>query len=164
MPTVHVEITVPGSVHEVERLWYDTSRWPTWVHGLAHVERVQGDWPAAGGKVVWDSTPAGRGRVVERVTEHEPLRGQTVEVEDDSVRGSQRVAFTPSGEQDVRIDLSLAYAIKRRTIITPLLDLLFVRRAMTASLQATVRRFAIELTADDREPGARRPPASAPDP
>ena len=52
---------------EAEALWYDTSRWPTFVDGFAHVVKKEGDWPAAPSTLVWQSTPAGRGRVLERV-------------------------------------------------------------------------------------------------
>jgi hypothetical protein len=146
VPAVRAEIKLPGSVHEAEALWYDTSRWPTWVDGLAHVERVDGEWPGVSAKVIWDSTPAGRGRVVERVVAHEPLSGQTLEVEDDQVRGRQSVWFTPEDEE-VRVNLELRYEFKKRSLVMPLVDLLFVRRAMTASLRQTLTRFGVELKA-----------------
>jgi len=153
VPTVRADRSFPGSVHEAETLWYDTSRWPTWVDGLAHVERVEGDWPAASSRVVWHSHPAGRGRVVERVIAQEPLQGQTNEVEDESIRGRQSVTFTPlDGRVDV--ELSLEYRIKKRSILTPVIDLLFIRRAMTSSLTNTLNRFGVELRAE-REQAAR---------
>jgi hypothetical protein len=80
--TVRVSQTFPGTVYEIEQRWYDTSRWPAWVEGLQRVVEVDGDWPAVGASVTWDSGPAGRGRVVEQVVEHEPLGGQTLDVED----------------------------------------------------------------------------------
>jgi hypothetical protein len=155
MPTVSTDTLVAGSVHEAESLWYDTSRWPTWVHGLAHVDRVEEPWPLPGGRVIWDSTPAGRGRVVEVVVAHEALGSQTLEVEDGSIRGTQVVTFTPAGADAVRVELVLAYKIKNRSIVTPLLDLFFIRRAMTTSLRATLRRFEIELAADRGHAGAQ---------
>ena len=91
MSVARVALTLPGSVHEAERLWYDTGRWPSWVDGLAEVTAVDPGWPHAGASVTWSSGPAGRGRVVERVVEHEPLAGQELEVEDDSLRGRQRI-------------------------------------------------------------------------
>src|ERR1700739_847233 len=102
MPSVRAEIVVPGTVSDAESFWYDASRWPTWVDGLAHIDRVQDDWPAAGGKVIWDSTPAGRGRVVERVIAYEPSAGQELEVEDETVAGTQKVTFA-SAQEGVRI-------------------------------------------------------------
>jgi hypothetical protein len=146
--TVAARATAPGSVHEAESLWYETARWQTWVDGLAHIARVEEPWPEADGKVIWDSNPAGRGRVVERVISQEPLRGQTVEVEDDSIRGRQTVSFAPLDEGGVEVALTLAYELKRRSPLMFLIDLLFVRRAMATSLQKTVRRFTIELDAE----------------
>jgi hypothetical protein len=60
-------------------------------------------------------------------------------------------------DAQVEVDIRLSYEIKRRNIFTPLLDALFVRRAMIISLQQTLRRFEIELAAE-REPhrGVRR--------
>ena len=146
MRAVRVGVTVPGTVHEAETCWYDTGRWPSWVEGLASVLEVSGEWPQAGSTVVWESGPAGRGRVRERVVEHVPLEGQTVEVDDESIRGHQEVAFTPAPE-GVEISLSLAYEIKQRSVFTPLLDLLFIRGAMERSLRATLGRFDAELAA-----------------
>ena len=76
-------IDVPGRVSDAEALWYDHTRWPTFVDGLAHVDKVQGDWPQPGARLLWVSQPGGRGRVVEEVTEYEARVGQTVHVEDE---------------------------------------------------------------------------------
>jgi len=152
MKVVRVARTFPASVHEAETLWYDTSRWPTWVDGLAHVAKVEGPWPEAGANVIWDSHPAGRGRVVERVVAHEPLGGQALEVEDESIHGRQTVAFTPV-DGEVEVELALEYQIKKRWILTPVIDVLFIRRAMATSLGATLARFGVELSAE-RETGS----------
>jgi hypothetical protein len=150
MATVRAAQMFEGSVHEAETIWYDTSNWPSWVDGLASVASVQGDWPRAGATVTWDSSPAGRGRVVERVASYEQLRGQTLDVEDESIRGTQSVAFTPVDE-GVEVEMTLAYRIKKRSIVMPVLDFLFIRRAMASSLTKTVTRFGVELAAA-REP------------
>ena len=141
---------VPGSVHDAEAVWYDTAGWPRWVVGLARIESVNGRWPAVGGQVLWESGPAGRGHVTERVLSHEPLSGQAVEVDDDSIRGTQTVSFAPEGDS-VLVTLSLEYELKRRSPLMRLVDVLFIRRAMTRSLQDTLSRFGFELEA------ARRP-------
>jgi hypothetical protein len=149
MGTVRVSLTFPGTVHQAETCWYDTDRWPAWVDGLARVGEVQGKWPEPGSSVRWESGPAGRGRVLERVVGYEPLGGQTLEVEDESMKGRQSVAFTPEGES-VQVELSLQYRIKRRTPVTPVVDLLFIRRAMAISLRKTLERFGAELAAARR--------------
>lgn len=146
MRTVRVARRFSGTVHEAEQLWYDTDRWPTWVDGLAHVAKVDGQWPEVGSKVVWDSFPAGRGRVVERVVAYEARAGQALEVEDESIRGRQSVVFSPLQER-VEVELALEYEIKKRSVFTPVVDLLFIRRAMLTSLGSTLSRFGVELAA-----------------
>jgi hypothetical protein len=150
---VRVAQVFPVSVHEAERCWYDTARWPRWVDGLGRVLSVDLHWPKPGSEVVWESGPAGRGRVRERVLAHVPLGGQTVEVEDDSLRGRQAVSFDPAGG-GVEVTLTLEYAIKRRWLLTPLIDRLFVRRPMATSLAKTLHGLGEEL-AESRQPGVR---------
>ncbi len=146
MRTVGVAETLPGPVHEAEKCWYDTDRWPAWVDGLARVVEVAGPWPAVGATVVWHSGPAGRGRVTERVLSFEPLVGQTNEVQDDSIRGRQSVSFTPV-QASVEIALELEYEVVKRSMFTPLVDVLFIRGAMERSLRSTLTRFGAEFAA-----------------
>lgn len=146
MRRVHASLTVPGTVHEAESLWYDTSRWSEWIVGLARVRSVSDEWPRVGAEVHWESGPAGRGTVRERVVEYRPLELQTVEVEDDSIGGRQSVAFVPN-DGHVTIELSLSYELKRRSLPMAVVDLLFIRRAMTNSLEETLARFGTELQA-----------------
>ena len=148
---VGVTQTVDGSVHEAETCWYDVARWPAWVDELARVIAVEGDWPREGSEVTWESGPAGRGRVRERVIAHEPLAGQTLDVEDDSIIGTQQVTFTPAGRA-VEVGLNLDYRIKRRSPFTPLVDFLFVRRVMADSLARTLTRFAAALAESRSSP------------
>jgi polyketide cyclase/dehydrase/lipid transport protein len=147
-------IEVPGLASEAEALWYDHRRWPTFVDGLHHVARIEGDWPRAGARVVWDSHPGGRGRVVERVVAFEPRAGQTLEVEDERLRAVQRVAFTPVGG-GVVVALELGWTRKEQRGVAAIVEGLFVRRPQRASLERTLRRFATEL-ASERETRALR--------
>jgi hypothetical protein len=146
MRVVSVAETFQGSVHEAETVWYDTTRWPAWVDGLDRVSEADPRWPQLGATVTWQSGPAGRGRVIERVVAYEPLSGQTVEVQDDSIRGQQAVKFAPA-DGAVGIELSLEYEIKKRSPLTPLIDVLFIRRAFRTSLESTLQRFGRELEA-----------------
>ena len=141
MRTVRATQTVAGAVGEVEQRWYDAGRWPSWVDGLERVLDISGPWPEPGAVVTWESGPAGRGRVVERVVEHRPLRGQTSEVSDPSISGRQSVAFAPV-DDGVEVTLTLSYELNRRSPVTPVVDLLFIRRAIASSLQTTLSRFA----------------------
>ena len=146
MGRVEASVEVPGLASEAEALWYDPVRWPAWVDGFGHVVEVTDDWPASG-RAVWNSTPEGRGRVLEIVTAYEPRSGQTLAVEDSRLRGTQRVAFSP-GPDHASVTLTLEYEIKERTPLTWLVDALFVRRAVAASLRRTLARFARERRGD----------------
>jgi uncharacterized membrane protein len=149
MGTVRASIRVPGLASEAETLWYDTSRWPAFIDGLHHVARVEDDWPRSGGRIVWDSKPGGRGRVQERVVAYAAREGQTVDVEDEKIRGTQRVSFTPA-DDEVVVGLELRYDLKEARPGMALVDLLFIRRPQRESLQRTLRRFRIEV-ASERE-------------
>jgi Polyketide cyclase / dehydrase and lipid transport len=139
-------IEVPGLASDAEALWYDPVRWAAWVDGFGHVVELSEGWPAEG-TLKWDSTPEGRGRVLETVTAYEPRRGQTLAVEDGRLHGTQRVEFTPSHET-VTVALTLEYELKERNALTWLVDALFVRRAIAASLRRTLARFAHERRGD----------------
>jgi hypothetical protein len=146
MGRAEASVDVPGLASEAEALWYDPIRWPAWIDGFGHLVEVSDDWPAAG-RAVWNSTPGGRERVLEDVVAYEPRAGQTLAVEDGRLRGTQRVAFAP-GPERTRVTLSLDYEIKQRTPVTWLVDALFVRRAVLASLRRTLDRFARERRGD----------------
>ena len=146
MGRASASIQVPGLASEAEALWYDPVRWPTWVDGFGHVVELAAEWPESGA-LVWNSTPGGRGRVREAVTTYEPRGGQTLEVEDARLRGTQRVAFEP-GPDAVEVTLTLDYELKERNALTWLVDGLFVRRAIAASLRRTLARFARERRGD----------------
>jgi hypothetical protein len=151
MRTVRVEQTFAVPLTDAEAHWYDTGRWAEWIDGLESVLAVEGGWPRVGATVHWQSGPAGRGSVTERVIEHTPLRGQTVEVSDDSIRGEQTIVFTPE-PPGVLVELGLAYRIRRRSPVTPVIDLLFIRRAMTTSLEQTLERFGASLESSHSPP------------
>jgi polyketide cyclase/dehydrase/lipid transport protein len=138
---------VPGRVVEAEALWYDPHRWAAWIDGFGHVAKLEGEWPHAGARLLWDSRPQGRGRVQEQVTRYEPRTGQTLEVEDQRLTGTQRVTFQPEDEQTI-VSLTLEYRLKDRSPITPILDILFIRRALRDSLRRTVTRFGHERRAE----------------
>ena len=139
-------VEVPGRASEAEALWYDPIRWAAFIDGFGHVVQLSEGWPAEG-RLVWDSTPDGRGRVLETVTAYEPRAGQTLAVEDSRLRGTQRVEFRP-GPETTKVTLSLEYELKETKPLTPLVDLLFVRRAVAASLRRTLARFARERRGD----------------
>jgi hypothetical protein len=144
---VKAGIAIAALASEAEALWYDTTRWATFIDGLHHIARLEGDWPRVGARVLWDSSPGGRGRVQERVTAYAAREGQTVAVEDEKIRGTQRVSFMPT-EGGVMVGLELRYALKEQRPGMALVDLLFIRRPQRESLQRTLRRFRTEVAAE----------------
>lgn len=147
MGRVRAEVDVAALASAAEELWYDTSRWPTFVDGLAHVAKVEGDWPR-GGRVLWDAKVDGRGRVDERVVDHEARVGQTLRVEDEKITGTQRVAFEPS-DSGCKVVLTLEFTLKMDPPQRQLIDV-FSRRPMRDSLKRTLARFKRELEAGDQ--------------
>ncbi len=147
MGSVAAEIEVDGPVGAAEALWYDTVRWPSFVDGFHHVVKVEGDWPRSG-RILWNSTPNGRGLVQERVTAYEVRAGQTVEVEDPRLTGTQSVAFHDAGDGRCVVALELRYRLKQGGPLAGAVDALFVRRAVRDALRRTLSRFARELRAD----------------
>jgi hypothetical protein len=146
MGRVRAEIEVAALASAAEELWYDTARWPTFVDGLAHVEKVQGDWPHDG-RVLWDAKVDGRGRVDERVVRQEARVGQTLAVEDDKLTGTQRVEFHPT-DGGCRLVLELEYRLKMDRPAATVIGV-FARRPLRDSLKRTLKRFRQELEADD---------------
>ena len=147
MGRVRAAVKVPGLASEAETLWYEPQRWPAWVDGFGHVVKLEGAWPAAGSRAVWNSKPGGRGRVVERVSAYEARAGQTLAVEDEQLQGTQTVTFEP-GADGVEVALELEYELKHSNALTPLTDVLFIRRALRESLRRSLTRFAHELRSD----------------
>jgi hypothetical protein len=148
MRTIATRRVLAGaSVADAETLWSDLRRWPGFVDGFASVGRIEGEWPRPPARLVWDSRPGGRGRVVEQVVAYEPGASQRVRVEDAQLRGTQAVAFE-AREDGCEMTLELAYELKRPGFGGVLTDVFFVRHALRESLRRTLERFAIELQAD----------------
>ena len=123
-------------------LWTDLRRWPSFVEGFARVKEVSPEWPEVGAKLVWESTPAGRGRVTEKVVESEGERFAT-QVYDESLKGTQTAVFE-AAEEGTRVDVRLAYDLSQTGPARALADWLFIRRALRDSLRRTLQRFAVE--------------------
>jgi hypothetical protein len=85
--------------------------------------------------------------VLEEVTRYEARVGQSVAIEDESIRGTQRVSFSPH-ENGVTVSLELDYALKQPRGKFGAFDLLFVRRPQREALERTLRRFGREVRAE----------------
>jgi hypothetical protein len=123
-------------------LWTDPLRWASFVEGFARLREASEDWPNRDAKLVWESIPAGRGRVTERVVESGE-RSFATEVFDDSLHGTQRARFEPL-EEGTRVDVELEYELTKYGPLRALADVLFIRRALRDSLRRTLSRFAVE--------------------
>ena len=148
MGKARASLLVEGPVADVECLWVEPARWPSWVDGFAHVASLTGPWPQPGSVLDWNSKPGGRGRVREKVVERVEGERLVLDVEDEQVTGTQEVTFLPASEGVVRVNLTLEYSLKDRNPLTSLVDALFIRRSMSASLQRSLGRFAQERAAD----------------
>lgn len=147
MGRVIVSTRIPVLTSEVEALWYDLSRWPSFIDGFGRLEKTDGTWPAPGAEITWMSAPGGRGRVLEDVVRHEPRVGHEVRVEDERMRGTQRVGFSPDAD-GVQMTIELTYELKGDRPFGRVFDALFVRRPMRDSLTRTLARFRREAVTD----------------
>ena len=126
-------------------LWTDPSRWPAFVEGFKHVERRSGEWPEERARLEWVSTPGGRGRVTERVVESEPPRKVVTQIYEDAMQATQRIGFDPADEPGATtVDFVLEYRLTQAGFLRQLTDVLFIRRALAAAIDRTLRRFVTE--------------------
>ena len=125
-----------------QRLWVNTNRWPTFVDGFGHVERIDDSWPEPGSKVVWVSGPAGRGTVTEKVRDYSDGAVAT-EVFDSQMTGIQAIRFE-AVEDGCDVFLSLDYELTTGGPLRGLTDVLFIRRSLAMALERTIRRFSTE--------------------
>ena len=144
MARARARLEVPGGVERVEALWFDTGRWGDFVDGFDRLVFVDPEWPREG-SVEWTSRAGGRGTVRERVVRYEPGVGQELEVSDPTIEGTQTVMFAPGRRGRTAVELELRYRIRDASLLTPVLDVLFVRRAFNDSLRRTLARLASEL-------------------
>jgi hypothetical protein len=109
-------------------------RWPTFVEGFGHVVERSEEWPAEGSKVVWTSTPGGRGRVTEKVVESEPGAALATRVFEDALAGTQRASFETAEDGRTRVELRLDYELSAGGPLKAVADVLFIRRALNQAL------------------------------
>jgi hypothetical protein len=141
---------VPLTPPDVLRLWTDVDRWPSFVEGFARVIEVRDPWPEAGGRVVWESAPTGRGRVTETVVEIGADRFAT-QVYETALAGVQTLRAVPADEGS-EVELALEYELARYGPLRGLADMIFIRRALRDSLRRTLNRFGVEAEEEARLP------------
>jgi Polyketide cyclase / dehydrase and lipid transport len=125
------------------RLWTDLDRWPSFIEGFARTLERSPDWPAGGARIVWESTPAGRGRVTEKAVERQGPDRFVTEVFEERLAGTQTFRVVES-EGGSRAELSLEYALAKYGPLSAVADAIFIRRAIRDSLRRTLFRFAVE--------------------
>ena len=131
----------PGQAFD---LWTDVRRWPSFVDGFAHAERLDETWPAEGAKLVWRSHQGGRGVVSERVLRSERGAELVTQVLEERMTGTQTIRFEPAADGGTDVRLELEYSLTSRGPFAGLTDFFFIRRAQTDSLRRTLRRFSTE--------------------
>jgi len=134
---------VPLEPQEAYDLWTDATRWPTFIDGFGHPERLDDGWPGEGAKVTWKGVPGGRGAVTERVVKAQPPTLHEVTVLEEKLNGTQRATFTAADDGTI-VELELDYKVSVGGPLRPLVDVLFIRRAQNDSLARTLRRFTTE--------------------
>jgi hypothetical protein len=146
MGSVRAGIGVPGPAADAQALWLDPQRWANIIEDFRVVDKQDPGWPREG-RIVWHSTPHGRGRVVEQMVAYDAGVEHVTEVEDERIRGTQRVTFT---EKDgmVHVVVLLEYALKDTRPVMKVTDLLFIRRSMRDALRRNLRRYAAERVGD----------------
>lgn len=136
-------VLVRASLPETWDHYFEPRGWPAWVDGFAAVESAAG-YPEEGGRLVWRSKPAGRGRVTETVLEHEPRRRHRVAFGDPESEGELVTAFTLDGSL-TRVEQSLTYRLGAGGPLAAITDRLFVRGQVSESMQRSLARFKHEV-------------------
>jgi hypothetical protein len=140
--TASAAAEVPLAPEAALRLWTDVSRWPSFIEGFARVVELDPGWPAEGSRAIWESVPAGRGRVTEKVTDSTP-GGFSTMVFEDRLTGRQTFRAIES-EGGARVELSLEYTLTSYGPLGAVADVIFIRRALRDSLRRTIARFDVE--------------------
>jgi Polyketide cyclase / dehydrase and lipid transport len=145
------EVDVALTPEAALRLWTDVSRWASFVEGFARTVELDPGWPAEGSRLIWESIPAGRGRVTEKVVEPPSAERFATMVFEDRMAGRQvlRAAEVTGG---ARVELTLEYTLTRYGPFAFAADALFIRRALRDSLRRTMDRFRVEA---EEEAGLR---------
>jgi hypothetical protein len=131
-------VEAPGI--EVEQLWYDRSRWASWLAGFAHLVTLDDGWPVDGRRV-YDGP---RGRVLEKILRYEAGAGMSSTIEDSRITGVISVRFETDNVR-TRITVELDVEPKEKLAPGPRW---WLRRKLREQWQLSLQRFAYELAAD----------------
>ncbi len=136
-------VLVGASLKQAWDFYFEPSGWPAWVDGFGRVESADG-YPDKDGLLAWQSVPAGRGRVSERVLAHEPRTLHRITFTDPESTGELTTRFAVEGS-GTRVTLELEYRLASGGPIAWATDRVFVRGQMRASLRRTLARYRLEV-------------------
>lgn len=155
MTEVSAEIEIPAPLADVWDVYFDPQRWASWVDGFARVTASDG-FPERGGTLSWESSPAGRGRVSERVLEHEPRRIHRAEYKDPGSQGELETSFemlpAEGEERRTQIRQKLTYELHEGGPLSAITDRLFIRSQQQRSLQRSLGELRAEIIATASPP------------
>jgi hypothetical protein len=132
---------VEGPGVEVEQLWFDKTRWASWIDGFSFLAVLDEGWPLVGERRAYDGS---RGRVLERVIEYSAGSSHASTFEDSRVTGVVRVRFETD---NVRTRITLELDVSPKEKLAPGRRW-WLRRKLGESLAVTLQRFSYELAAD----------------
>ncbi len=145
MAVVEASVEVDLSLAETWDVFFDQVRWPSWVDGFAKVVADEG-YPEEGGTLRWQSIPAGRGEVSERVLEHEHRRRHLIAFTDPATGGELVTTFSIAGEGTV-VEQKLDYRLSERGPLSWLASVFFVKSQLRASMHRSLVAFKNEAEA-----------------
>jgi hypothetical protein len=83
--------------------------------------------------------------VTERVVASEPPRRIVTQVFEQAMAATQAVRFEPVGDlAETWVEFELDYRLTEAGFLRQVTDVLFIRRALAAAIDRTLRRFATE--------------------
>jgi hypothetical protein len=136
-------IPIKASLAETWDHYFDPRGWAAWVDGFQAAEAAEG-YPEQGSTLRWRSVAAGRGRVTERVLEHEPRRRHRVAFSDPQSEGELLTEMMIEGE-GTRVILTMDYRLVGGGPLGWFSDRLFVRSQVRGSLERTLLRLKHEV-------------------
>ena len=81
----------------------------------------------------------------ERVTVSEPPRRVVTQVYEQAMTATQAVSFASAGDlAETWVEFELDYELTQAGVLRQVTDVLFIRRALAAAIDRTLRRFATE--------------------
>ena len=131
-------VEAPGI--EAEQLWFDPSRWASWLQGFAHLVSLDDGWPVDGR----GSTTGRAGGCWSGSCATPPASGYSATIEDARMSGVINVVFETDNVR-TRITVELDVEPKEKLAPGPRW---WLRRKLGQEWALTLQRFAYELAAE----------------